>query len=259
MTVEPHDPDQRHPPERRLGGVSSQSNDVLVGLSIDGPRRTARRATAATRPAGPTFDRVMRGLGHLREHGVAWNALTAVHAANAEHPVERLPLPARRLWGHVHPVHPHRRAADAATACPTATPSTERSVTAQQWGAVPHRRSSTSGCAATSARSTCRCSTSALANWYGEPPALCVHSPTCGTALALEFNGDVYSCDHFVEPGPPAGQHRRAASGRPGRLAGAAALRAGQARRAAGRAVVTATVLFACHGGCPKDRFVAAP
>ena len=40
----------------------------------------------------------------------------------------------------------------------------------------------------------------ALANWYGEPSGLCVHTASCGTALAMEFNGDVYACDHFVEP-----------------------------------------------------------
>ena len=40
----------------------------------------------------------------------------------------------------------------------------------------------------------------ALANWVGEPPGLCVHSETCGAALALEHTGDLYSCDHFVEP-----------------------------------------------------------
>ena len=41
----------------------------------------------------------------------------------------------------------------------------------------------------------------ALANWCGQPPGLCVHSETCGRALALEHTGDLYSCDHFVEPG----------------------------------------------------------
>ena len=41
----------------------------------------------------------------------------------------------------------------------------------------------------------------ALANWYGEPGAMCVHAETCGQQLALEHNGDVYSCDHYVEPG----------------------------------------------------------
>ena len=40
----------------------------------------------------------------------------------------------------------------------------------------------------------------ALANWFGEPPSLCIHSETCGLALALEHTGDLYSCDHFVEP-----------------------------------------------------------
>ena len=40
----------------------------------------------------------------------------------------------------------------------------------------------------------------ALANWIGEPPGLCVHAKTCGLALAIEHNGDLYSCDHFVEP-----------------------------------------------------------
>ena len=40
----------------------------------------------------------------------------------------------------------------------------------------------------------------ALAAWAGEPPAVCIFSPTCGTALALEHSGDLYSCDHFVEP-----------------------------------------------------------
>ena len=49
----------------------------------------------------------------------------------------------------------------------------------------------------------------ALANWYGEPSGLCVHSATCGTALAMEFNGDVYACDHFVEPAYLRGNIRR--------------------------------------------------
>src|SRR5262249_8336470 len=40
----------------------------------------------------------------------------------------------------------------------------------------------------------------ALANWVGAPPTLCIHSETCGDALALEHTGDLYSCDHFVEP-----------------------------------------------------------
>ena len=51
----------------------------------------------------------------------------------------------------------------------------------------------------------------ALANWYGEPPGLCVHSETCGLALALEHTGDLYSCDHFVEPAYKLGNIRETA------------------------------------------------
>ena len=40
----------------------------------------------------------------------------------------------------------------------------------------------------------------ALASWLGAPASMCIFSETCGTALALEHNGDLYSCDHFVEP-----------------------------------------------------------
>lgn len=41
----------------------------------------------------------------------------------------------------------------------------------------------------------------ALAAWTAQKPILCVHSETCGHAFALESNGDLYNCDHFVYPG----------------------------------------------------------
>jgi uncharacterized protein len=98
----------------------------------------------------------------------------------------------------------------------------------------------------------------ALANWYGEPAGLCVHSATCGAALALEFNGDVYACDHFVEPGYLRGNIRE----RPLiELVGA------PEQQQFGRDklellpqyCMACDVRFACHGGCPKDRFTLTP
>ena len=98
----------------------------------------------------------------------------------------------------------------------------------------------------------------ALASWYGEPAGLCVHSPTCGAALALEFNGDVYACDHFVEPAYLRGnigeRHLAELVGSP-------------EQRQFGRDKLDALpqycldcdVRFACHGGCPKDRFITTP
>ncbi len=98
----------------------------------------------------------------------------------------------------------------------------------------------------------------ALANWHGEPPSLCVHSQTCGNALALEHTGDVYSCDHFVEPNHLLGnindkslltlvnlpQQRRFGQDKHDSLP---------------RYCRECDVRFACHGGCPKDRFLDTP
>ncbi len=98
----------------------------------------------------------------------------------------------------------------------------------------------------------------ALANWYGEPPGLCIHSETCGLALALEHTGDLYSCDHFVEPAYKLGNIRDS------RMIDLIVLpqqRAfGEAKRdTLPRFCHECDVRFACHGGCPKDRFTNDP
>jgi uncharacterized protein len=97
----------------------------------------------------------------------------------------------------------------------------------------------------------------ALAAWVGVPSGLCMFSETCGDALALERNGDLYSCDHFVDPEHLLGNIQRE------RLA---ELVASDRQRAFGRAKRDALprecrecpVRFACHGECPKNRFLPA-
>jgi uncharacterized protein len=98
----------------------------------------------------------------------------------------------------------------------------------------------------------------ALANWVGEPGAMCVHSETCGSQLALEHNGDLYSCDHFVEPRFKLGNIRElpildlVTSDQQRRF--------GQDKRESLPAFCrSCDVRFACHGGCPKDRFTMTP
>jgi uncharacterized protein len=98
----------------------------------------------------------------------------------------------------------------------------------------------------------------ALANWYGEPPGLCVHSETCGLALALEHTGDLYSCDHFVEPGYKLGNIR--AKTMIELIAAPQQQEFGLAKRdTLPKFCRECDVRFACHGGCPKDRFTVAP
>jgi uncharacterized protein len=99
---------------------------------------------------------------------------------------------------------------------------------------------------------------SALAAWLGMPTTLCIFSKTCGNALALEHNGDVYSCDHFVEPRYRLGNIRQHHLLR---------LVASDKQRAFGEAKSKALpnycraceVRFACNGECPRNRFLHTP
>ena len=98
----------------------------------------------------------------------------------------------------------------------------------------------------------------ALANWHGEPPGLCVFSETCGLAVALEHNGDLYSCDHYVEPDYLLGninEHPMIEL-----VASDKQVEFGLAKRdSLPEFCRNCEVRFACHGGCPKNRFTDTP
>ena len=95
----------------------------------------------------------------------------------------------------------------------------------------------------------------ALANWVGETPGLCIHSETCCLALALEHTGDLYSCDHFVEPGYKLGNIRMTHMLE--LVASAQQQQSGST--SARRCRVTASSAKYGHGGCSKDRFTTTP
>ena len=172
-------------------------NDFLVGLSIDGPREL-HDAYRRDKAGKPTFDKVMRGLAALREHGVEWNALTTVNAANEAHPVEVYRFLRDECGCEFIQFIPivERPSEDGV---PVGDEVTDRSVSPEGWGGFLIgvfdewvRRDV--------GEVFVQLFDVALANWYGEPSGLCVHTASCGTALAMEYNGDVYACDHFVEP-----------------------------------------------------------
>jgi uncharacterized protein len=98
----------------------------------------------------------------------------------------------------------------------------------------------------------------ALGIWFGAPATLCVHAETCGDAVALEHNGDVFPCDHFVEWRWRLGNITETPLGE---LVGSPRQRAfGAAKRASlPRFCRDCAVRFACNGGCPKDRLLVTP
>lgn len=191
-------------------------NEFLVGISIDGPREM-HDAYRVDKGGKPTFDRVMRGLGVLKRHEVDWNVLTTIHAVNGDHGgevyrfqrdelgatfIQYIPIIERATpqtlpiadagWG------------DRVRGRPLYTQQgnlvTHRSVGPAQYGRFlidvfeewVRRDIGTVYVQMFDA---------ALASFCGEPGAMCVHAKTCGRQLAIEHTGDLYSCDHFVEPG----------------------------------------------------------
>jgi uncharacterized protein len=245
----------------------------LVGLSIDGPQEIHDTYRVNTAGRG-SFDQVMNGLAVLRRHGVEWNALTTVHAASQHRGREvyaflRDDCGARFLQfiPIVERATPDTLAAANAGWGQRAR---DRPLYTQQGNLVTDRTVAPDGYGrflidvfedwvrADIGEVYVQMFDVALANWYGEPPGLCVHSETCGLALALEHTGDLYSCDHFVEPAYRLGNIRER------KLLDLIALPRQQAFGAAKRDTLPrycreCDVRFACHGGCPKDRFATTP
>lgn len=253
--------------------VFLKENGYLVGLSIDGPRAMHDALRVSKRGEG-TFDDVIRAWNVLRRHEVDTNILCTVHAANQDHPLEvyrffRDELGARyiqfipiveratpdtiavanRGWGGL-------KGTDRPLYRQEGSLATDRSVDADAFGRFLIgifdewvRRDVGTVFVTTF--------DIALGSWMGQHNA-CIVAPECGRALAMEHNGDVYCCDHFVEPEYLVGNVHETAL---------AALVTSEKQRRFGRAKFDSLpsyccecpVLFACYGECPRNRFVATP
>jgi uncharacterized protein len=232
-----------------------KDNNFLVGISIDGPPEI-HNCLRVDKGGGPTFDTVMKGLAYLQKHDVEFNILATVNIANVEHPVEVyrflrdecranyiqfIPIVERPLNGDIH------------SGCDVM----EYSVKANQYGYFlidvfnEWVRKDV-------AKIFVQIFDAALASWYGEASPLCVFSSICGMAPIMEHNGDIYSCDHFVDPAYKLGnildkhiielinseQQVKFGLNKLDKLP---------------LYCRECDIGFACYGGCPKDRFISTP
>ena len=251
-----------------------KKHKVLVGLSVDGPK-AMHDAYRVDKGGKGSFDDVMRGWRHLTDQGVEVNILCTVHAANADHPVEvyrffrdelrtqfvqfipivervtpqLLPI-ANQGWG-------ERGSDPRPLYLLEGDQVTDRSVGSEQWGRF------LTGVfdewiKADVGKVYVQMFDAALASWVGAPPSMCIFTETCGSALALEHNGDVYSCDHFVEPAYKLGNIQEVhmlelVTSEQQRKFGLAK------RDTLPKYCRDCSVRFACHGECPKNRFLTTP
>jgi uncharacterized protein len=232
-----------------------RQNNFLVGLSLDGPR-AMHDAFRVDKSGKPTFDKIMRAVRLLQKHKVDYNILTTVHAANADNPVEVYRFIRDDVGANFIQFIPIVER-DNETGFQEGSKVTDRSVEPTQFG-----RFLISIFDEWVKRDVGKVFIQlfdvALAAWSGVPAGICAFSPTCGTALAMEHNGDLYSCDHFVEPKYYLGNIKEKHM---------AQLAASKKQRKFGQAKLDTLpdycrkceVLFACHGECPKNRFIETP
>lgn len=218
------------------------ANNFLVGISLDGPDYLHDRYRH-DKQGGPTADKVLAGLKLLQQHQVEHNVLCAVSAANIDQPVtvyqflvdqgvkfiQFIPIVEKLSSGQI----------------------SDRSINGSQYGQFL-----TAIFDQWVVKDTHRVSVQifdeCLSAWAGIGAQLCVFRETCGLALALEHNGDLYACDHFVDPEYFLGNiHQQDMKV----LAESKKIKDfAVAKQDLPKQCRDCPVQFICNGGCPKNR-----
>jgi len=240
-------------------------NRFLVGLSIDGPTEL-HDCYRINRGNQPTFKLVLRGLGYLKKHGVEFNTLTVVHRKNSHHPLEVYRFLKEVGSGFVQFIPIVERVAEAPDrhGLILIGPHSSRKAAVSEWSVEPLQFGKFL-CAIFDewvrrdvGRYFVQIFDAALESWVGTPQSLCVFRETCGGAMAIEHNGDLYSCDHYVYPENRLGnivEHSLATL-----VSSEQQRRFGLDKRdALPRYCQECEVRFACNGECPKRRFTRTP
>ena len=235
-------------------------NHWLVGISIDGPQpyHDHYRLTAAGKPS---WKKVMQGIKLLKKHGVEWNAMAVVNAYNVNHPLEFYRFFKEngcQFLQFTPIVERLTRHEDGRTLASLADKDeislSEASVAPEQWGYFL--------CAIFDewvrkdvGKIFVEIFDCTLANWMGVSPGICAYSKECGHAGVMEHNGDVYSCDHFVFPEYKLGNIRDHSL--IDMLYGEQQREFSRLKHSSlPRQCKECDMEFACHGECPKNRFM---
>ena len=246
-------------------------NRFLVGLSIDGPAKL-HDAYRVTKKGGGTYGDVLRGLRVLKKHGVEFNTLTVVNRANSQKPLEVYRFLRDLGSGFIQFIPLVERLADQEAKAlgldlavpPRADQEGQVRMPVTEWSVEPRQLGKffceifDEWAKRDVGRTFVQLFDVTLGNWAGAGGSLCVFSETCGSALAMEHNGDVYSCDHYVYPRYKLGNVLNASLGE---MVGSEFQRQfGEDKKSTLPAYCrSCDVRHLCHGECPKHRFIRTP
>ena len=234
-------------------------NHWLVGISIDGPQEF-HDEYRKNKQGKPSFMKVMQGIHLLNKHQVEWNAMAVVNDYNADYPLEFYHF-FKELRCHyiqftpiVERIHPHADGRHLAHVLQNEEKLADFSVSPEQWGnflctIFDEWVKNDVG------EYFIQIFDATLANWMGAQPGVCTMAPTCGHAGVMEFNGDVYSCDHFVFPEFKLGNIYEKSLIE--MMYSEKQIQFGQQKKdSLPNKCKECKYLFACNGECPKNRFL---
>ena len=231
-----------------------RDNNWLVGVSIDGPQEF-HDEYRRNRGGRPSFLNVMKGIRLLQKHGVEWNAMAVINDYNADYPLEFYNF-FKDLGCHYiqfTPIVERLKQGNRLASVREGGDLAPFSVTPEQWGnflctLFDEWIKEDVG------KYYIQLFDATLANWAGVEPGVCTMAPQCGHAGVMEYNGDVYSCDHFVFPDYRLGNIRDTSFIE--MMGSDRQLRFGASKRdSLPRQCRQCRWLFACNGECPKNRF----
>jgi uncharacterized protein len=232
-----------------------REHDFLIGISLDGPAEL-HDVYRIDKGGRPTFDQVMAGVSLLKKHRVDFNILACVHAANADHPLEVYRFLRDEAEAQFIQFIPIVEPAED-TGLPKGQQASQPSVTGRQHGdfliaIFDEWVKRDVGTVFVQLFDV------GLAAWCGQQPGLCTFEETCGLALAMEHNGDLYVCDHYVEPRFKLGNIMQTPLAK--LVASKRQVQFGQAKRDTLPSYChSCDVRFVCNGGCPKNRVLKTP
>lgn len=227
-----------------------QDNKFLVGISLDGPP-SLHNPYRHDRMGHPQYDPLMRGIRLLKQHKVEFNILCCVHSKNVEHPLEVYRFFRDKIGAQFLQFIPILHCKPDSDGNETGN-ITNLSVKAEAYGTFlstifDEWVQYDVGKVFIQLFDTC------LGVWSGHPSQLCIFAKTCGRSLVLEHNGDLYACDHFVEPNYRLGNITETPITQLVESSQQTAF--GEAKKKTlPQDCLDCDVRFICNGGCPKNR-----